>query len=162
MTVHLRLAEKLVRVDLGEGGDCRVDGREMSVDSAFGRDGVLSLLIDGKSYRCVLDRGPQGDAVIVGGKRYAFAVEDPRSLRSRRGAAAGADGPRAVKAPMPGRVVRLMCEVGDVVEEKQGLIVIEAMKMQNELKSPKSGKVSKVLVGVGDTVGAGDQLVVVE
>ena len=162
MTVHLRLGEKLLRVEMGEDGACSVDGKSVSVDSAFGRDGVLSLLIDGRSYRCVLDRGPQGDAVTVGGKRYAFAVEDPRSLRSRRGAAAGADGPRAVKAPMPGRVVRVMCAVGDVVEEKQGLIVIEAMKMQNELKSPKAGKVVKLAVGVGDTVGAGDQLVVVE
>jgi biotin carboxyl carrier protein len=63
---------------------------------------------------------------------------------------------------MPGRVVRLLVEVGDEVAEGQGMVVIEAMKMQNELKSPKAGRVVRIGVGVGDTVGSGDVLVVVE
>ena len=63
---------------------------------------------------------------------------------------------------MPGRVVRVLVEVGDEVEEGQALLVIEAMKMQNELKSPKTGRVAKIAVGVGDAVGSGDVLVVVE
>jgi biotin carboxyl carrier protein len=63
---------------------------------------------------------------------------------------------------MPGRVVRLLVEVGDEVVEGQGVVVIEAMKMQNELKASKAGPVAKVSVAVGDTVGAGDVLVVVE
>jgi biotin carboxyl carrier protein len=63
---------------------------------------------------------------------------------------------------MPGRVVRLLVAAGDEVEEGQGVVVIEAMKMQNELKSPKAGRVARVGVVVGDTVGSGDVLVVVE
>jgi biotin carboxyl carrier protein len=63
---------------------------------------------------------------------------------------------------MPGRVVRLLVEVGEEVEEGQGVVVIEAMKMQNELKSPKAGLVIRVGAAVGDTVGSGDVLVVVE
>jgi len=63
---------------------------------------------------------------------------------------------------MPGRVVRTLVAVGDEVEEGQALIVIEAMKMQNELKSPKTGRVGKIAVDVGDAVGSGDVLVVVE
>jgi biotin carboxyl carrier protein len=63
---------------------------------------------------------------------------------------------------MPGRVVRLMVEAGDEVAEGQGIVVIEAMKMQNELKSPKAGRVGRVAVGVGDAVGSGDVLAVVE
>jgi biotin carboxyl carrier protein len=63
---------------------------------------------------------------------------------------------------MPGRVVRLLVEVGDEVVEGQGVVVIEAMKMQNELKASKAGRVAKVSVAVGDTVGSGDVLVVVE
>jgi biotin carboxyl carrier protein len=63
---------------------------------------------------------------------------------------------------MPGRVVRLLVNAGDEVEQGQGLVVIEAMKMQNELKSPKAGRVAKVGVGVEETVGAGDVLVVIE
>ena len=63
---------------------------------------------------------------------------------------------------MPGRVVRVLVGAGDEVEEEQGVVVIEAMKMQNELKSPKAGRVVRVGVAVGDTVGSGDVLVVVE
>jgi biotin carboxyl carrier protein len=89
-------------------------------------------------------------------------VEDPRSLQGRRGTGAGMDGPRPVKSPMPGRVVRVLVEAGENVEEGQAVVVIEAMKMQNELKSPKAGRVARVVVGVGDAVGSGDVLVVVE
>jgi biotin carboxyl carrier protein len=63
---------------------------------------------------------------------------------------------------MPGRVVRVLVEAGDEVEEGQGVVVIEAMKMQNELKSPKAGRVVRLGAAVGDTVGSGDVLVVVE
>ncbi|WP_433984431.1 biotin/lipoyl-containing protein [Tunturiibacter empetritectus] len=63
---------------------------------------------------------------------------------------------------MPGRMVRVLVEMGDAVEEGQALIVIEAMKMQNELKSPKAGRVARIAVAVGDAVGSGDVLVVVE
>jgi biotin carboxyl carrier protein len=165
--------------------ECAVDGRAVSVDVRLLEPGVMSLLVtftearstevresteaqgsteagsteaQGRQYRCVLD----GDGVVIGGQRYGFEVEDPRSLRGRRGAGAGTEGPRPVKAPMPGRVVRLLVEVGEDVEEGQGVVVIEAMKMQNELKSPKAGRVIRVGAAVGDTVGSGDVLVVVE
>jgi biotin carboxyl carrier protein len=165
--------------------ECSVDGRAVRVDVRLLEPGVMSLLVtftearsteaqgsteeqgstearsteaQGRQYRCVLD----GDGVVIGGRRYSFEVEDPRSLRGRRGAVAGTQGPRPVKAPMPGRVVRLLVEVGEDVEEGQGVVVIEAMKMQNELKSPKAGRVIRVGAAVGDTVGSGDVLVVVE
>jgi biotin carboxyl carrier protein len=143
--------------------ECSVDGRAVSVDVRLLEPGVMSLLVtspdaQGRQYRCVLD----GDGVVIDGRRHGFVVEDPRSLQGRRGAGAGTEGPRPVKAPMPGRVVRLLVEVGEDVEEGQGVVVIEAMKMQNELKSPKAGRVIRVGAGVGDTVGSGDVLVVVE
>jgi acetyl/propionyl-CoA carboxylase alpha subunit len=164
LTVWLDLEGKKVRVELpaegGAGGpmECVVDGRTVAVDACRLQPGVMSLLISGRQYRCVLD----GDGVVIGGRRFGFEVEDPRSLQGRRGAGAGADGPRSVKAPMPGRVVRVLVEAGQEVEEGQGVVVIEAMKMQNELKSPKTGRVARVAAGVGDTVGSGDVLVVVE
>jgi biotin carboxyl carrier protein len=130
----------------------------MQVNAQAMEPGVLSLIVDGRQYRCVLD----GDAVIIGGQRYCFDVEDPRSLRGRRRAGEGAAGPRPVKAPMPGRVVRVLVNEGDEVAEHQGVVVIEAMKMQNELKSPKAGRVARVAVVVDGTVGAGDVLVVIE
>ena len=137
---------------------CSVDGRALSATVRLLEPGVMSLLVEGRQYRCVLD----GDGVVIGGRRVEFAVQDPRSLQGRACAAAGAEGPRPVKAPMPGRVVRLLAAVGDDVVEGQGVVVIEAMKMQNELKSPKAGRVVRISATVGDTVGSGDVLVVVE
>ena len=172
MTVCVEVEGKKRRVELGgmlSGNvgaglmDCLVDGRAVSVDVRLLEPGVMSLVVrdteaQERQYRCVLD----GDGVVIGGRRYGFEVDDPRSLQGRRGTGAGTEGPRPVKAPMPGRVVRVLVEVGDEVEEGQGCVVIEAMKMQNELKSPKAGRVVRVGVAVGDTVGSGDVLVVVE
>jgi biotin carboxyl carrier protein len=163
VTVFLELKGKKIRVELPaevSGGmfECSVDGNAMQVDARMMEPGILSLIVDGRQYRCVLD----GDAVIIGGRRFGFEVEDPRSLRGRRGAGEGAAGPRPVKAPMPGRVVRVLVSEGDEVAEHQGVVVIEAMKMQNELKSPKAGRVARVAVAVDWTVGAGDVLVVIE
>jgi biotin carboxyl carrier protein len=138
---------------------CAVDGRVMRIDARILASGVISLLLEGgRQVRCVLDVSPEGEAVIVDGRRVEFAVSDPRSLRASR----GADGPRAVKAPMPGRVVRVLVAVGDEVAAQQGLVVIEAMKMQNELKSPKAGRVARLGAAEGETVQPGEVLVVVE
>ncbi|NYF78788.1 acetyl-CoA carboxylase biotin carboxyl carrier protein subunit [Granulicella arctica] len=167
MTVWLQIGGRRRRVELrsSEGGDatsgalaCVVDGMPLAVEARLLRAGVLSLIVDGRQYRCLLD----GDVVIIDGQRSAFEAADPRSLQARQGAGAAAEGARAVKAPMPGRVVRVLVNVGDQVEAQQGLVVIEAMKMQNELKSPKAGKVVRIAVAVGDTVLAGGVLVVVE
>jgi acetyl/propionyl-CoA carboxylase alpha subunit len=167
VTVWLEIGGKKRRVELpaGVGGgamdgamDCLVDGRAVAVGARMLQPGLMSLVVDGRQYRCVLD----GDGMVIGGRRFAFEVDDPRSLQGRRGVGAGAAGPRALKAPMPGRVVRVLVGVGDEVVEGQAIMVIEAMKMQNELKSPKGGRVVRVAVGVGDTVGAGDVLAVVE
>ena len=165
MTVWLEIGGKKRRVelpaDIGVGTgliECVVDGRSVEVDVCLLQPGVLSLLVAGRQYRCVLD----GNGVVIGGRRFGFEVEDPRSLQGRRGSGAGTDGPRSLKSPMPGRVVRVLVEAGQEVEEGQALVVIEAMKMQNELKSPKAGRVVRVAVGVGDTVGAGEVLAVVE
>jgi acetyl/propionyl-CoA carboxylase alpha subunit len=163
VTVWLEIGGRQRRVELpagaGDGAvDCLVDGQVLAADVRMLRPGVMSLVVEGRQYRCVLD----GDGVVIGGRRFGFEVQDPRSLQGRRGAGAGAEGPRAVKAPMPGRVVRLLVEAGDEVAEGQGVVVIEAMKMQNELKSPKAGRVVRVVVAVGDAVGSGDVLAVVE
>ena len=138
--------------------ECVVDGQPVQVDAWVLQAGVMSLAVEGRQYRCVLD----GDGVWIAGRRFEFAVDDPRSLQGRGRRGAGVEGPRAVKAPMPGRIVRVLVEAGVEVAEGQGVVVIEAMKMQNELKAPKGGRVVRVAIVVGDTVGAGDVLAVVE
>jgi biotin carboxyl carrier protein len=163
MSVWIALGETKHRVDLisahREGPqECLIDGVPLVADMLVLEPGVISLVVEGRQYRCVLD----GDTVIIDGERHTFEVDDPRSLAGRRRGAAGAAGPRAVKSPMPGRVVRVLVQPGDAVEEHQGIVVIEAMKMQNELKSPKSGRVANIAVGPGDAVGAGETLAVIE
>lgn len=177
MTIWLEIGGKQQKVELpaeavaalrsgGAGSvglvNCLVDGRLVPVDVSMMQPGVLSLIARGRQFRCVLDESAPGYGVVAGGRRHEFEVVDPRSLKGRRGSAAGADGPRMVKAPMPGRVVRVLVEVGHEVVEQQGVIVIEAMKMQNELKSPKAGRVARVAVAVGETVQQGAVLVIIE
>lgn len=137
---------------------CTIDGQAMEVEARFLRPGVLSLIVRGRQFHCSLD----GAEVLIDGERYSFAVDDPRSLRKRGDSAGEHGGVRAIKAPMPGRVVRVLVQAGDVVTADQGLIVIEAMKMQNELRSPKAGTVMRVAVSEGQSVQAGGVLIVVE
>lgn len=144
-----------------------VDGRSYELDAReFEKDAYL-LLHDGRVYECSVDGGAleaSGGAVQVnvGRRSYNVALTDPKRLRGAQGSA-GHDGGRAeIKAPMPGKVVRVMVEAGAAVEAGDGLVVIEAMKMQNELKSPKGGTIVALHAQVGATVGAGEVLIVIE
>ena len=141
---------------------CLLDGRETAVDPALIQPDVLSLLIGGVSYE-VKREVVAGDLHIwICGRRYAVEVRDPRSLRNRKRGAADKEGAKKLTAPMPGQIVRVLVKEGAEVQAGQGVIVVEAMKMQNELKSPKSGIVQKLLVAEGAAVNAGDVLLVVE
>jgi biotin carboxyl carrier protein len=153
---------EVVRLPESDSYRCTLDGKTYEFQACQLQPGVLSLLLEGRASRCVLDESPEGPAILYAGKRYPYSVEDPRSLRSRRSHAAGVDGPRPVKAPMPGRVVRILAEAGVEVAHHQGIVVIEAMKMQNELKAPKAGRIVSLAVVTGDTVQAGDVLAIVE
>jgi biotin carboxyl carrier protein len=164
MKTWIRIGDQRLRIELPENisqagrHTCSVEEHAVEADVSFlGREG-LSLLVDGRQYRCVLD----GDAIVIAGRRYEFAIEDPRALQGRGGAGEGGSGPRSVKAPMPGRVVRVLVAEGDEVEAMQGVVVIEAMKMQNELKVPRAGRISRVAVTPDTTVEAGQILIVVE
>jgi biotin carboxyl carrier protein len=167
MMIQLEMNGALRQVELTqcEGRQYRlsIDGEPaVHIEAQALRPGVLSLHIAGKSYRCVLEESAEGTAIHLAGKRLLYRVDDPRSLKSRRSRHGGTEGPKPVIAPMPGRVVRVLASIGDAVEAHQGIVVIEAMKMQNELKSPKAGKVIQIRVEAGGTVAAGDVLAVVE
>lgn len=139
---------------------CQVNGDSIVVDFAQMSAGVLSFLIGGDSYEVVAN--PAQQQIAVGGEKYSVEVRDPRSWRSRRARAGTEAGPKKVVAPMPGKVVRVLAQPGTDVEQGVGVIVIEAMKMQNELKSPKKGIVARVLAVEGAAVNAGDVLAVIE
>jgi biotin carboxyl carrier protein len=163
---HIRIGDHVLRVE-PDGAAFRVtDGAAapalVAADVSQLAPGVLSILVNGRSYEARLDSSPTGDAIVLNGHRYPFTVEDPRSLRARRASSAGHDGPRTIHSPMPGRILRILHSPGDAIAANAGVLVVEAMKMQNELKSPKAGTLRKVLVAVGDTVTAGQALAIID
>jgi biotin carboxyl carrier protein len=142
---------------------CKVDGEEIEIDATLTARDILSVLIDNKAYEIKRERSQQGELhMVLGSARYAVDVQDPRSLHTRRAVAGVESGPQKVKAPMPGKVVRILVSENEEVKAGQGVIVMEAMKMQNEMKSPKDGKVQKILTAEGSAVNAGDTLAVIE
>lgn len=123
--------------------------------------GVYSLLDQERAMEARVTPGPEGWIVELAGRRITVEVEDPRELASRT-KGFGAEGRQSIRSSMPGRVVRVLVEEGVRVEEGQGLVVVEAMKMQNEMKAPKSGKVISLAARAGASVAAGEVLVTLE
>jgi biotin carboxyl carrier protein len=137
-----------------------LDGKPMEVDLRETNDHFVSLLVDGRSYEAGLQKRPGGYTVVLS--------DDVVAVDLAEGARGGAlplrkpDGPARVKAPMPGKLVRVLVAAGDEVAAGQGLVVVEAMKMENELRAPKAGRVKEVPVREGQAVEAGALLVVLE
>ena len=165
MIYEVTIAEKVYRVELvrtEQEWKCKLDGRELPLDVVSAQDGMLSLLLQGKSYEVKQETVAAETNVVVGQERFSASVRDPRSFRSRRRLGASEQGVMKIKAPMPGKVVRILAPAGSPVEMGQSVLVIEAMKMQNELKAPKTGVVKKINVEEGAAVDAGQALAEVE
>ncbi|MGB2591727.1 MAG: biotin/lipoyl-containing protein [Candidatus Acidiferrum sp.] len=136
-----------------------LDGQPVDADAVEIAPGMLSLLLDGQSYEVHVTPAPGGLLKIQTGlQEFTAEVADPRAWRGRRHGALEVEGRQQIVAPMPGKVVRLLVKVGDRVETGQGLLVVEAMKMQNEIRSPKSGTVERLLAKEGQPVNAGEVL----
>jgi biotin carboxyl carrier protein len=165
MIYEVTLSGEVHKVELARNANgwlCKLNGRDFPVDAISPRNGALSILIDGKSYEVRQETTATANNVVVGGRRFEAQVRDPRSLRSRRNAGATDEGIKKVIAPMPGKIVRILAPTGTEVEAGQGVIVIEAMKMQNEMKSPKKGRVKKINAAEGAPVEAGQVLAEIE
>ena len=166
MTYEVNIDGKTYRVELkrGERGyTCRVDGREVALESVSAEREVLWLLIGGRSYEVRREAQANGAMqVATRGRRYAAEVRDLRAFRGRRAAPGASAGPVKLVAPMPGKVVRVLKAEGAEVEAGEGVVVVEAMKMQNEIRSPRKGVVKQILATAGAAVNAGETLVVVE
>jgi len=156
--------ERLIEVTPRENGYRVVIGeRELDLDAVHLQGFALSLIAGTGSYRCDIDPGKNGQIrVLVGETVYPLEILDERRLRMRRaGGKFTLEGPQRIDAPMPGKVTRVLVKAGDQVEEGQGLVVVEAMKMENELKSPKAGKVTELHAVEGEAVESGAKLAVV-
>jgi biotin carboxyl carrier protein len=158
-TAYVGDTEQEVAVEALEGGRWRfvIDGREHVVDSRQTGAGTFSLLIDNATAEVsVLTRG-EDYAVTVDGRTHRLRLLDERRAR-RHAAGGGKEGGREVRSAMPGKVVAVLVAPGAAVERGQGMLVVEAMKMENEIAAPRSGTVSEILVKPGQAVEAGELL----
>ena len=169
LILEVEVDGKLRRIALerkDEGYIAHLDGRAIPVDLCEPMPGVLSLLInDGetqRSYRCIRTLFADEETIALIGSRHRVAVTDPRSLRAQRKGLGAGNGAVQIKSSMPGRVARVLVTAGEDVAAQQGIVVVEAMKMQNELKSPRPARVAEVRVTAGDKVAAGQILAILE
>ena len=135
---HIRIGERLLQVDF---------------ESVSGQP-VFSLILDGKSYEAFVYQGDEDWDVLLRGRQYQVKVEDERErrLKAAGGAGAAEGGEFHLKAPMPGLVVAILVEEGQEVKKGQVILILESMKMQNELKAPRDGVISRVRVKAGESV----------
>jgi biotin carboxyl carrier protein len=169
LTFVVEVAGRRRAVDIRRSGDrwqVTVDGRPVEVDVAMAGD-RLSLLIDHRSYEVAVERRSAANVLVhVNGREVPVVLGSSGSAGPPLGkgsAAAGlAAGPAAITAPMPGRVVKLLVKAGDPVAVRQGVLVVEAMKMENELRAPRAGTVRELRVAEGALVEAGATLAVIE
>lgn len=148
------------------GGDCAyaLTGLSSVTGSASVVEvmpGVFSVLLGARSFTVHVASNGEGLEVWTGIERRSISLADTRD-RAPKSKRASADGPVEVRSQMPGKVIRLLVAPGDRVEADQGVIVVEAMKMQNEMKSPKAGTVTKIHTREGATVVAGEALIAIE
>jgi biotin carboxyl carrier protein len=159
--------EHVLELDSGASPAYSLDGVAFSGDVAKVRPGVYSVLIGERSFAAHVDTAAAAVAnecayvIQVDGATYDVLVQDPRR-RERGRARLTVEGKQTVKAPMPGRVVKVLVAEGQAVEAGHGLVVVEAMKMQNEIKCQRAGKIGKIPVKEGQAVNAGETLLVVE
>jgi biotin carboxyl carrier protein len=157
-----------IPIDIETLGDGRyvaqVNGTRYELDSLVLPHGAVSMLANRESYAVEFEERKDGEVVVLlQGQVTRVDVADERTLRLRAATAGFAvEGKQTLTAPMPGKVVKVLVALGQAVEEGQGLVIIEAMKMENELKSPKAGKVLEISIKEGVAVESGARLIVVE
>ncbi|MGE5327651.1 MAG: biotin/lipoyl-containing protein [Deltaproteobacteria bacterium] len=158
---NLELSALPAAVERGGKLEIQNSGASFTVDWAIVAPGTYSILVNGRSYDVRLEksRGSNAPSYVahVGGRTYQLEMRDPR--RARKSGAAGAhDGPMDIVAPMPGRIVKVLVAAGAETKTGDSLLVIEAMKMQNEIRAPRSGRVEAICVKEGEGVESGAPL----
>jgi biotin carboxyl carrier protein len=155
-SIHVELRRNRDQVDFQVEGGAAESASIIEV-----QPGVYSVLVNGKSFEARLIRGNSSVTVHLNGQSYDVEIVDPREP-NRAHADVSRRGPQTLLAPMPGKIVRVLVAEGDPVQVGTGLLVMEAMKMQNEIKADKAGNVVSLPVREGDAVSTGDVLAIVE
>jgi biotin carboxyl carrier protein len=167
MKLNAEIADRRYTVNIQDGQRvfADIDGRSYELDVHESAAGHYLVIAEGLVFDCRVEGGPESGkpiSVIVGTTQHTLTLIDPKRLRSAANLAGHVDDVARIVAPMPGRVARVLVAVGDQVKAGAGIVVVEAMKMQNEMKTPKAGTVTRLSAEPGATVNAGDVLAVVE
>ena len=149
----------------GERVSARIDDREYEIEASEVEPNVYLLKNENKIYEVFIS--PQQNLnepfeVKIKNQEFEITLIDPKCLRGAGASSGGADGIAEIKTAMPGKLVRVLVKAGAEIKQGEPLLVVEAMKMQNEMKSPKDGKVKEIRFSEGATVNAGDVLAVIE
>ncbi len=156
--------EKAYQIEIGANNTVMINGEPHTVDFR-GIDGttLFSLLIDNRSWEVLVERTGDEYRILIDGELHVVDIQDERTRRLAKAESKGpAAGEVAIKAPMPGLVRAIYVNVGDAVAVRQGVVILEAMKMENELRSPRVGVVKEIRVKAGDKVEQGQVLVVLK
>ena len=170
MKLEIELQGKLLAAEFsfadGEA-ELKQAGQTYAAQVSEPEPGLFVVLLNNRIYRCTLERRPDGLTEVTVNhetdwQRIPVAVRDKKRLRGNAGGGANAAGKVSLISPMPGKIVRVLVSTGDEVLANQGVLIVEAMKMQNEVLSPKAGKVAEIRVTEGQTVNTGETLAVIE
>ena len=167
MAYIARLGDKTYTVEIEDVGKplyrVSVDGSEFLVDGKKTGLTNYSLIVDNRSFEVEVDVKEDEYRVLVDGRNYRIDLVDERRVRLG-GVQSGIQlqGRQNISVPMPGKIIAVLVSEGDTVEKGQGLVIVEAMKMENEVRCPINGEVKEVRVKTGDAVEAGAVLAVVE
>lgn len=161
--LELEIEHRLIEAELTMAGDrasLSFDGQTHEAEVSEPEPGTYVVICNHRVYRCQREQPHGGEErFLVNGKSIAVLARDKKHLRGHE---AHTGGQTLLTSPMPGKVVNVLLGAGNKVEALQGVIVVEAMKMQNEVQSPRAGKIVEMRVAVGQTVNAGEVLAVVE
>lgn len=166
MNYYVSLEDKEVLIGVAESGvaqfKIRIDDREIDVDAHKVESDAWSIVIDNRVYEADLVVSDENIEVLIQGDRYPLIVLNEQKKALSRAGEAAEGGKQLIDSPMPGKVVKVLVAEGEEVEANQGVVIIEAMKMENEFKSRAPGKVKEVFVKEGDIVEGGEKLLLIE
>jgi biotin carboxyl carrier protein len=138
-----------------------IDGRRLDADAVKIAPSVYSVILDGRSFEVRAETAREALVLRIADSEYRMEIANPRAWRRGRGAGTSTSGPQQLTAPMAGKVVRVLVAQGEKVELGQGLLVVEAMKMQNEIRAPRAGTVERLHAKPGQSVSSGEILAVI-
>jgi biotin carboxyl carrier protein len=164
MKLHLKIGAREEEIEIFTPAPAcrfRFAGVEREAAVELVEEGVYSVLLEGRSYDARVERTARATVVVIDGHRFEIQVRDPRRW-FRQSGWRGGERIETLMAPMPGKVVRVLVAEGQAVEVGQAILVVEAMKMQNELKAARAGRVAAIHAREGATVSAGEPLAIIE